>query len=129
MINLAQVQISLRGPMNPGDKTRLLQAVSEILHLPVEQVALYQSLNPESDAELWGRVHQSLTEQEALQLGGLMQKSDALALSPTDRQALASLVEKTQQQMLERSQALEELQTRGYDIRGYLGLRPQDEKA
>lgn len=123
-MNLTQVQISLRGPLNQGDENRLIQAVSDILQLPLERVSLYQTLNPRSDSELWGLVHQSLNEQEALRLEALMQKSDALELSPPERQELGALVEKTNQQMLERSQALAELQERGYDIQGYLGLRP-----
>src|SRR5687768_392845 len=102
------------------------QRLAELENRPVEEV-VNQVLEDEIDKRLWSVVDQRLSPEEDSRLHDLLDKGNAGTITDVEREELAALVAEVNRQMLERSKALALLQERGHDIKGYLGLRRDEQ--
>src|SRR5262245_58460723 len=102
------------------------QQLAEIEDRPFEEV-VSEVLEEEIDKRLWAIVNQSLSPSDDARLHELLDKGNAGTSTPEERHEAQTLVDLVEQQMLERSKALALLQRRGHDIKGYLGLREDEQ--
>lgn len=116
------IEISVHGDLPNLDADQLAAEVRQMVG-QVAEVDVYLRPQSPSDSELWATVNQRLAPLELQQLDQLMQQNKLGLLTGIEKEALDRLNDLVNQQMLERSEALVELQQRGYDIKGYLGVR------
>ena len=98
------------------ENRRLEDVINEALDAHLKQL----------DEDLWAIVNQRLTPAENGRMDVLMGKNSSGNITESERNELQTLVDKVNQQMLERTEALIELKERGYDINAYLGLTHND---
>jgi hypothetical protein len=72
------------------------------------------------DEDLWAIVNQRLSPSEDAQLHELLAKGNADSITETEKIELQALVDEVNRQMAERTEALIQLQERGYDVKSYL---------
>jgi hypothetical protein len=83
-----------------------------------------ETLKHYTDEDLWITAHVQLPLRQEMRLRELNDKIEEGLLTEDDRIELSQLLDAHDRKVLIRSEALALLQERGYDIKGYLNLKP-----
>jgi hypothetical protein len=73
-----------------------------------------------SDENLWAIVNQRLSPFDDAELHELLTKGNVGTLTEAEKIRMKALINKVNRQMVERTEALIQLQERGYDLKSYL---------
>jgi hypothetical protein len=120
---MSQLMIPL-SPLLYGRYQRIAEEENRALEDVINE-ALESHLK-QLDEDLWAIVNQRLSPSEDTQLHELLAKGNAGTITETEKIRLQSLVEEVNRQMAERTEALAQLQERGYDVKSYLNTWRDD---